>query len=227
VQILLAPLGHPGVILDSVEEQNFRRLATLNFSFRHNKTAHSVHNDRAASWYQLDWKISTDNTDSSWRITSDGDVGYARQIRLNSEDGKAKYWSLGDIVADLLLLLAVARSWWRNAGFFGEAQLVVAIIAHNLALDPGLATELSPNSPEKWAQMLNFDSALANAIVSSVSKLSQTGNATGIFNAGIPYDRVTELAADILNQLLRSMGHAANLNALRSAVEIFVRAYGE
>lgn len=156
IQILLVPFGHPGVILDSVEEQQFRKLVNRNFSFRYKNANYTTSNDRAASWYQYARSSSADNQQGIWRITSDGDVGYAGQICLPSEDGAA-YWSLGDILADLLLLLAVARSWWKKAGFYGEAQLVVALIAHDLVLHTGLATNISPDSSEKWTEMINFD----------------------------------------------------------------------
>jgi hypothetical protein len=224
IQILLIPYGHPGVILDSVQEQQFRRLANVNFAFRYKNTVYSTQEDRAANWYEYRWRRPADKQESVWRITAEGDVGYARQIRIPSENG-AYYWSLGDILADLLLLLAVARSWWKRAGFYGEAQLVVAILAHDLILQTGLATEPS-DSPGKWAQMLTFDSALTNAIISTSQQPSPTGNATAIFNSGLPYDDVTEMAAGVLNQLLRSMRHAADLTALKTAIEIFVGAYG-
>jgi hypothetical protein len=225
LQILLVPFGHPGVILDSAEEQQLRKLINGNFSFRYKNSQYSIRNDRAADWYQYGWLRPADKHESVWRITSEGDMGYARQIRVSFEDGEL-YWSLGDTLADLLLLLAVARSWWKNAGFYGEAHLVVSILAHNLTLHAGLVTELSPDSPGKWAQMLNFDSTLEGAIVSPSIQPSPTGNATGIFNSGLPYDAATDLVAEVLNQLLRSMRHSADLNGLKSAVEIFVHAHG-
>jgi hypothetical protein len=67
---------------------------------------------------------------------------------------------------------------------------------------------------------------LEGAIVSPSIQPSPTGNATGIFNSGLPYDAATDLVAEVLNQLLRSMRHSADLNGLKSAVEIFVHAHG-
>jgi hypothetical protein len=104
--------------------------------------------------------------------------------------------------------------------------LVVNLLAHDLWLQTALSTEISPNS-EKWTRMIDFDPVLTKAIASPAPHPSATGYATSIFNSGLPYDAVTDLAAGILNQLLRSMKHSADLNGLKHAVEIFVRAYGD
>jgi len=74
--------------------------------------------------------------------------------------------------------------------------------------------------------MFNFNPMLSNAVVSPALRPLTAGGATGIFNSGLPYDQVTEMVAGVLNQVLRSIGHSADLSALTSAVEIFLDAYG-
>lgn len=225
IQIVLSPFDHPGLILDSTVEQQFRKLASLNFAFRYHNTEFEKEEERWVDYYEWRWFRSTDKHESVWRITSSGDVAYVRQARIRVSGGEKPSWSLGDTIADLLLLLAVARSFWKSSGFYGEAQLVVSLLVYDLGLQPDLSTEIwkYPN-PEQMYAMQDFNLALRDSIVCGDSHASGSATATGIFNSGLPYDAVTDTVANLMNRLLRSLTLAADIESLRRAVESFFRA---
>jgi len=222
LQIVLSPFDHPGLTLDSAVEQQFRKLVNQNFSFRYRDGECQKEEERWLDWYEWRWFRLTDRHESVWRVMSSGDVVYMRQARVSTADGKA--WSLGDTIADLLLLLAVARSLWKSSSFYGESQLLVNLSVHDLRLCHELATEIwSHPTPDVVYAMQDFNSALRNSIISD-SQTSGTARATSVFNSGLPYDAVTDTIANVMNQLLRCLKYSADLNMLRNAVDHFLRA---
>jgi hypothetical protein len=225
IKIILSPFDHPGLILDSTVEQQFRKLVNVNFAFRYQNTEFEKEEERWIDHYEWRWFRSTDKHESVWRITSSGDVVYASQARIRVASGEKPSWSLGDTMADLLLLLAVVRSLWKSSGFYGEAQLVVSLLVYDLGLQPDLATEIwNHPTPEQMYAMQDFNLALRDSIVCGDLLASGAASATSIFNSGLPYDAVTDTVANVVNQLLRSLTIAADIRSLRRAVESFFRA---
>jgi len=97
IQIILTPFDHPSLILDSTVEQQFRKLVSHNFAFRYHNTEFEKEEERWVDYYEWRWFRSTDRHESVWRITSSGDVVYARQARMRVVDGEKPAWSLGDL----------------------------------------------------------------------------------------------------------------------------------
>jgi hypothetical protein len=224
VRIILSPFEHPGLILDSTIEQNFRKLVHQNFAFRYRNTEYEREEERWIDWYEWRWFRAADKLESVWRLTSSGDLAYARQVRIQGAEGENPAWSLGDIVADILLLMAVGRSLWRASGSYGEAQLVVSILVYELALSTDLVTDAwSASSPTASNAIHDFNAALRDSIVLNPQPSSSAG-ATSVFNSALPLDAITGTVANVINQLLRCLKHAADVNALRRAVENFIRA---
>jgi len=224
LQILLVPFDHPGLPLDSALEKRFRRVVCNLFNTRHGKTSFKTEDEREAGWYEHRWLCSADGHESVWRLTSEGDIGYATQarVRLENKSRSELGWSLGDTIADLLLMLAAARSVWKASGFYGEAQLLVGLNVQELPLHPYLTTEIwsSLQSPQMFRAMHDYNAALEQSVFPA-SKQSSTATATGVFNSGLPYDADAVMVASVMNQLLRSLKHTADLSMLRRAVEQF------
>ena len=217
LQILLAPIDHPGVALDTSIEQQFRNLIFNNFSSSNYGMNYEWEDQRWASEYEHRWFRPDNRHERVWRLTSEGDMTYAGQVRLRGDGGLS--WSLGDAMADLLLFLAVARSLWKASGYYGEAQVVVDLIAHDLCLRPELIAQIQTrNTPDVHWSEHDLNSALRKSIVSPALSPQPTARATGIFNSGLPPEGATEMVSNLINQLLRSLGHGAELNMLRAAV---------
>jgi len=223
MQVILSPFDHPGLTLDSTVEQQFRALINRNFASRHRDGECKKEEERWLDWYEWRWFRSSDRHESVWRVTSCGDVVYMRQARVPSTDGKGLAWSLGDTIADLLFLLGVARALWKRSGYYGEAQLVVNLSVDQLRLRTDLATEISldPAREDVWA-IVDFNLALRNSIITEFQG-SNIASATSIFSSELPYEAAADGIAIVMNQLLRSLKHAADLTMLRSAVDHFLR----
>jgi hypothetical protein len=134
-------------------------------------------------------------------------------------------WSLGDAVADLLFMLGVARALWGLSSYYGEAQLAVTLNLQNLSMHTALVSDTwSHLGPIASREIHEFNAVLGDSIVFAHPQSSATANATGVFNSGLPFDAAPGMVADVVNQLLRSLKHSADLNRLRDAVESFLRA---
>lgn len=225
LQIVVVPFDHPGVTLDSNIEQQFRKLVNFNFAFRYRDTNVEREEERAMDYYDWRWFRPTDRHESVWRVTASGDLVYARHARVQVPNCATPVWSLGDTIADVLLFLGVVRSMWKSASYYGEGQLLVGLGAHDLPLHPELATEIwKASDPGVWYAMQDFNSALKDSVVSKNIQITGTASATGVFNSGLPYDAISDTVALLMNQLLRCLTYAADLNSLRRAVDSFFRA---
>lgn len=222
LQILVVPFEHPGMTLDSSVEQQFRKLVNANFLFRYRDSEVEREEERWVDYYDWRWFRASDTHESVWRITSSGDLVYARQARVQLSNFNTPVWSLGDTIADLLLFLAVVRSMWKSYSYYGEGHLLVGLGAHELQLHTELVAEIrKPSQPGVWYALENFNSALRDSVVSSAVQTTGGASATAVFNSGLPYDAMSDTVAHLLNQLLRSLTYAADLSTLRHAVECF------
>jgi len=225
-QIVLIPRGHPHIGLDSAVEQQFRGLINRTFSFRHPETEAEREEQRWVDWYEWRWFRPTDRHESVWRITCHGDLVYRTQARVRVANKTNFFWSLGDTLVDILLMLTVVRSFWKSWGFFGEAQLIVNLHVNDLPLYPDLATEVwTQSNVDLFQARQDFNASLRDSIVSlNPSSSGMSGGAVGTINSGLPVDAAADTVANIMNQLLRCLQHGADLSSLRRAVEIFFRA---
>jgi len=225
LQILLAPISHPPLALDSAIEQQFRRLISRNFSFHYGTNEVTKEDRRGLSWYQHEWL--SESHESVWRVTSAGDVGYASQIEVSGKTGApvGGRWSLGDVLQDLFFTIAISRSLWRKSGFYGEAQLAMHVDTGGLPLHPGILTKAAPRD-SWWNSEHELETALDGSILAFAEQPSRNASVTATFNSSLHIDALAEVVASLLNDLVRSLGHAGNLAELNDATQHFVRAYG-
>jgi hypothetical protein len=222
LQILVVPFEHPGITLDVSVEQQFRNLVNAYFSFRYRDSKVEREEERWVDYYDWRWFRASDTHESVWRITSSGDLVYARQARVQVRNSNTPVWSLGDTIADLLVFLAVVRAMWKSSSYYGEGHVLVGLGTHELPLHTELVTEIRrPSDPGVWYAMQDFNSALRDSVISPAVQTTGAASATAIFNSGLPYDAISDTVAHLLNQLLRSLTYAADLSTLRRAVECF------
>ncbi len=189
-QVVAIPSEHPSILIDSEVEQQFRKRIQRNFAVADADGKVEKEEDRYVDWYEWRWFNAETTNESVWRLTSAGDAAYATQVRVAGQNGELA-WSLGDIVAELVLFLAVVRSMWKMFGFYGEATLLLTLAAHDLALRPDLVTNLLPlNNPKLWYLRQEFSAALKDSIMSSLTTQPTTvGAATGnrcVLVQGVP-----------------------------------------
>jgi hypothetical protein len=184
---------------------------------------HEREDKRLASVYEHRWFVPANQFESVWLITSNGDIAFRRQARVRN--GVDPCWSLGDTLADIFVLLAFARALWRTSGYYGEAQLDMSLNVHGLRIMYELALRKWPSGPGADFEREDFNAALRDSIVSPATHPQSTSGASGVFNSGLPYDGVTEMVANLLNQALRTFGEGADLAKLKRSVEIFLQAF--
>ncbi len=220
-QVLLIPFDHSNVLLDRAVEEQFQRHVQSLFLRQHGFTSFTSRDEREADWYEHRWFRSTEH-ESVWRITSEGDMGYATQARVQLKNGTAA-WSIGDTIADVVLMLKLASEVWRNAGFYGEARLLVSLNVQELPISIFSTFEpwlLNPTA-ESFRAVHDFKATLEQSFFPA-SRHSPTATATADFNAGVPFKTQASTVASVMNRLLRSMKHSTDLKALQRGVEFFI-----
>jgi hypothetical protein len=226
LQIRLVPDGHPGLTLDSSIEQQFRKLVTRSLAgliFGNDLPRCDQQENRDVGFYELRHFRPRDKHENVVRLTSGGDIGFATQVRVKSESAGLQ-WSLGNTMAELWFILALARSFWRQtASFFGEAQVAITLSVGDLQFKPEATMSLWPEpASADYHRQNNFDSDLGHSIMSFSPTNVTVATATGIFNSARPNKEVSELIANLSNQLLRGLGHSADLQTLRNASDILL-----
>jgi hypothetical protein len=132
-------------------------------------------------------------------------------------------WSLGDTIADVVLMLKLASLVWRTAGFYGEARLLVSVNVQELpisifsTLEPWLLNQAGKGFRTEF----DYNATLEQSFFPG-SRQSPTATATADFNAGVPLKTQASTVANVMNRLLRSMKHSADLTALQRAVEFLI-----
>ncbi len=212
LHVLLCPLAHPGLILDSSVENQFREIVRNNFLVLE-KTDVTEEENRYHNWYRYGLFRAQDGYEKVWEITSTGDIGHITQIRLLVD--RESYWSLGDRVADIVSMLKVAADFWKLWNYFGEARLLVDLTVGELPL---YKLTSAPGFPLSY----NSDWVLDGRGI----KLSEEPYAAASASLDINFATLTNEMPDtvthILNQLLRSMKHTANLATLKTSVRVLL-----
>jgi hypothetical protein len=207
--VRIAPFEKQSLSLDSYLESEFRKLISQNFVLLQNKKY--GHEDRCdTNWYLHRWFRDGTKFEAKWQITSAGDVGYAIQINFGDIDGQP-VWSLGDRIADLIWILRTAASFWNRFGFFGQARIVVDLDTTKLSL---YRDEHLPRFP----LLYRLDLSLDGTAVELCAKPTAQGHASLDLNFAMLSHDLGETISNLLNQLLRSMGHSADMNSLRNSV---------
>jgi len=176
---------------------------------------------RGADFYERAVYHKNLNYESKWRVTRDGDIGHATQMTCGSVGPKGE-WSVVDLATYIVLFMRLATAWWAFNSYFGNGHLFAQLNV------PGLEVL---RHPKDGYFIMGFDAAASprpsihkpslekHAIRCAVQPSSGTAIAEcDVSCFGDESSRVT-VVSSILNQLLRSLGHGADLKALRDHVD--------
>jgi hypothetical protein len=120
----------------------------------------------------------------------------------------------------------MARWFWRQkSDYYGEVFVLLSVNVPDLRLITNMTFDpWAQNNYESFYRGEGVNSALKESIMlSSSTGPSSASSATGLLRSILIADETCELAANLLNQLLRSLQYSADLNMLRRAVDAFVK----
>lgn len=170
--------------------------------------------NRSAEFYEYVWYHTNIDYEARWRITDAGALGHATQME-NGADAR-KLWSVVDLAIYLILFLRLSARWSEAIGYFGDRRLHVQLQVPELSLQTG------PEGYYTVSVNLAQHTRFAPSIRKDALVLAPFPRRAAVAEVSLPYftaeEKVDRTVTSVLNQLLRSLGHAVFPDNLLSSV---------
>ena len=173
--------------------------------------------DRNIEWFEIRGDTASKDQAMRWRLTSGGDVAFV--IRLSAPGESNPLWSLYDVIAYCTYGLQAASAFWRSVNYFGEASWSVTLVLPGAELREFETGGFTPAylEPEDTGVPYQLSSRL---IIPAADPRDQAS--TGLL---MDFNGITEGLAttvgELMNQLLRGLGHGVRLEMLEEAAGLF------
>jgi hypothetical protein len=205
---VLFPFEHPEIEIDVNVEKRFHLVVQKHFPVFGNVDERIDLGPRSRDTFQIHRLIQSSDFERVWQFDSTGTFGLASQIAWRGEEGES-HWSLYDLVIDLASLFRASREFWESFGYLGGARLVVRLRIDGLTLfydQRGFQGILYHYS----APIARYAIAISPSPVTT-SPLEEELDVT--FQTDVVY-----VVARIVNQLMRSQGHSADLPKFEQSI---------
>jgi schlafen family protein len=218
LRMSLIPLNRVRLDLDLALEKRFEDLMYGNYPLLLKRLERGAAEDsdvRGRDWYELRWRHKEKDYERRWRITSACDLGFITQVRWPCESGNC--WSLYDVVIDTICTIQAARSVWETAGYYEEAQLHADLTVTGLTL-------FAPDKyPHGFGSLFyGSDDSIDRRCVLLSQQPNEVATADITLDFGSMTSGLARSVASIINQLVRGLKHAADLDKLSSQIEYLV-----
>jgi hypothetical protein len=219
-RLLFCPTEHPLLPLDIVVENQFTELV-LNpglISLILNRDAEREF-QRSRDWFEIRFFDPSLGYQRRWHVTNRGDVGFITEMNWPSE-GLKGLWSLYDLTADLIGIAKVVKEFWQLTGYYGSFRLEAELQVKDLRLKVE-KDGFRPLYYQRLGQIVSMP--LQRDIVVIAENPKYTGDASADFSYQDLDLSLDDIVADVLNQLLRSLGHGPTIEKLKLAVRSIIK----
>jgi len=173
--------------------------------------------NRSYDFYEYRWYHKNMDYEGLWRVTNRLEIAHATQIA----DAGADDWSVVDIVAYTGLLLKIGATWWESVKYFGDGILMAELSVTNLKLLRGRAHQfLSMFGP------CEADECLSGKVLLEAPFSETTAKGWIDLNFHSMRNEIPELISNLMNTMLRSLGHALLMPEFKDEVTDIVRSCG-
>jgi hypothetical protein len=169
--------------------------------------------NRSGDFFEYRWYHQNISHENRWRVTSRLEIAHAVQIKHDAE------WSLVDVVMYTILLLTIGAKWWKSYNYFGDGLLVASIGVNSLKLARGKASQFIPLFKPFEGDFGMRSEVLQEHAQRDVSLVFMPVNAATIT------ERIPQLVTEIMNPLLRSLGHGVSYSAFEENVQIITEGF--
>jgi hypothetical protein len=167
---------------------------------------------RWRDWFEIHFVDKAHDYERRWHLFASGEIGFVTQMRW-PVTGSEPLWSLYDVAKDISLIGKLVREFWKYTGYFGAFRLDAEIHVRGLKLDMD-SQGFAPLFYERVEGGLFYP--LDRASIPAIAQNPQTaGQAQADFTFPDLQASLCDTVSIILNQLLRCMGHSADLEKLR------------
>lgn len=218
-RMLLCPLTHPRLSLDLVLEERFAKLV-LNqalSSLVTNGDA-TVGLPRGRDWFEVRFQDPEFEHERRWHLTDNAELAFITTTKWPMP-GKKSYWSLYDLAADFVATAKLAKQFWQGDQYYGAFHLEAELQLGKLEL-----MERRDGFPSFYCDRLGYKTIMPmqRNILAIAQAPGHLANASAEFSYQDLNLRLDDIAADVLNQLLRSLGHGTEIEKLKAAVRLLI-----
>lgn len=176
---------------------------------------------RGARFYDYVWNHKGLDYESRWRVLSTGELAFGTQVRASPVGNEKPGWSVVDVADYIILFVELCMRWWEYIGYFGDGYLHAQLNVTGLTLmrsptpsyyyiaafDPRFRPIPSEMRPSIRSDAIQVSHSQVDAADAEVKVAYFTGS-----------DKLPWLTTSLLNQLLRSLGHAVLWDNLQSSI---------
>jgi hypothetical protein len=219
-QITLCPYTNQPLRLDLATERVFGNLVSTQWPGLQqlvNMNEARVEHFRSRDWCETHFLDRAHDYERRWRLTNRADIGFITQTRWPIAPG-GEFWSLYDVVADLVKVGQLARDYWRVMGYYGGSRLVADLNVEGLSFDVAKGA-LAPLFYQRLGGIPGFSLDSKSVIlVTDRPLLTQIAHVEVDLNYPGLDDSLVETVTTTLNQLLRCFGHLSDFQALQRSI---------
>jgi Putative DNA-binding domain len=215
LKIVLIPFEFRGSHLEKSHEDHLKRLIRGLYTRVQNTDSHATSmltEDRDSTFFEWIWYHKNNNWEMRWRITAEGQIGHATQIR----SGRENAWSAVDLCDFLFIFLRLSSMWWEEKRYFGDGVIFVDISTDSLPI--------SQISQGAFGRLLNPSGGSRDSgyISSDAIRVSPTGRSRAYADQRISPVLGEETAiptvASLTNTVLRNLGHLVDWHHLERSL---------
>jgi hypothetical protein len=217
LRIAVCPYTHPSMPLDLVVERRFSKIVSeqlpgLQTLVNQNEAA--IEFPRWRDWFEMHFIDKAHDYERRWHLSTSGEIGFVTQTRW-PVTGSEALWSLYDVAQDISLVGKIAREFWMYTGYFGAFRLEAEVHVGGLKLAMN-SQGFPPLFYERVQGGLFFP--LDRTSIAVVTNPQTAGQAQADLTYSDLQASLSDTVGLVLNQLLRCMGHTADLQRLRGAL---------
>jgi hypothetical protein len=164
------------------------------------------------------WYHKNADYEVRWRVTETGEIGQGNRMESDYSGGPGK-WSIVDLVSQVIIIARLGLTWWQTHGYFGEGRLFAQLNVGQLPI----AQDIVDGSYVGLADMMH---PLVGATRIPYGAVQPSASPRTSANASVPWnyfsasESLSTVVAPLLNQLLRGLGHSADLKTLEESVRL-------
>jgi Putative DNA-binding domain len=215
MRVVIAPRRPVPINLDYLYEEHFQNLVAARFSPFQAAVMGDISTEsfsRSRKFFVYKNYRSDLDMEALWAVSAAGTIGFASSIGIHIGQ---LYWSLPDVAANIAQTLSLSNDVLTAQGYYGEIDISIEVAPGGGRLskegDAFAAIQRKDCFPYPWPIVIpQYSEKPIHLEGGSVERLS--------FNER--FDQSGTIIARIINDLLRDMGYAADLNLIRQAVQM-------
>jgi hypothetical protein len=174
---------------------------------------------RWRDWFEIQFFDKAHDYERRWHLTTSGEIGFVTQTRWPIA-GSEPRWSLYDLAMDISLIQRIAREFWQYTGYYGAFRLDAELHVQGLNLDMN-SQGFAPLFYQRVRGSLFFP--LDRTSIAIAKNPQWAGQSQVDLTYSDLQASLSDTVGMVLNQLLRCMGHSADLQKLQGALSGIIK----